>query len=100
VLYYVIFDPDDLLGHGVLRAFVLSRGKYESLEGNWFPEIGLGLSLWTGVFEGQQQTWLRWCDKDGHVIPTGAERVERLAAQLRALGWSLKLDEDVVAVGR
>ena len=86
VLYYVIFDPDDLLGHGVLRAFVLSRGKYESLEGNWFPEVGLGATLWTGAFEGQQQTWLRWCDKDGRVIPTGAERAERLAAQLRALG--------------
>jgi hypothetical protein len=93
VLYYVIFDPDDLLGHGVLRAFVLSRGKYESLQGNWFPEIGLGLTLWTDTFEGQQQTWLRWCDKDRRVIPTGAERAERdaeraerLAAQLRALG--------------
>lgn len=93
VLYYAVFDPDDLLGHGVLRTFVLSRGKYESLEANWFPEVGLGLVLWAGTFEGQQQTWLRWCDKDGRVIPTGAERAERLAeraerlaAQLRALG--------------
>jgi hypothetical protein len=48
-----------------------------------FPDVGLGLVLWTGTFEGQQQTWLRRCDKDGRVIPTGAER---LAAQLRALG--------------
>ena len=93
VLYYVVFDPDDLLGHGVLRAFVLARGKYEPLDAKWFPDVGLGLVLWTGPFEGQQQTWLRWCDKDGRVIPTGAERAEReaaraerLAAQLRALG--------------
>jgi hypothetical protein len=86
VLYYVIFDPDDLLGHGVLRAFVLARGKYEQLDAKWFPDVGLGLVLWTGTFEGQQQTWLRWCDKDGRVMPTGAERAERLAAQLRALG--------------
>jgi Uma2 family endonuclease len=86
VLYYVIFDPDDLLENGVLRTFVLSRGKYESIDAKWFPEVGLGVVLWTGTFEGQQQTWLRWCDKDGRVIPTGAERAERLAAQLRALG--------------
>ncbi len=81
VLFYVIFDPDDLLRHGVLRAFVLSRGKYESLDANWFPEVGLGLVLWRGTFEGQQQTWLRWCDREGRVIPTGAERAARLAAQ-------------------
>jgi Uma2 family endonuclease len=93
LLYYVIFDPDDLLGNGVLRAFVLSRGKYEPIDAKWLPDVGLGLVLWTGTFEGQQQTWLRWCDKDGRVIPTGAERAERLAdraerlaAQLRALG--------------
>jgi hypothetical protein len=37
--------------------------------------------------------WLRWCDQEGNVIPTGAElaeaeraRAERLAARLRALG--------------
>ncbi len=93
VLYYAIFDPDDLLKHGTLRAFVLSRGAYEAIDPRWFPVVGLGLLLWTGAFEGQQQTWLRWCDKDGRPIPTGAERArreseraERLAAQLRALG--------------
>jgi Uma2 family endonuclease len=86
VLYYVIFDPDDLLENGVLRTFVLARGKYEPIDAKWFPDVGLGLVEWTGTFEGQQQTWLRWCDKEGRAIPTGAERAERLAAQLRALG--------------
>src|SRR5581483_2428432 len=32
VLYYAIFDPDDLLKHGILRTFVLSRGKYEAID--------------------------------------------------------------------
>ena len=87
------FRPRRLAGARHPARLVLSRGKYESLEANWFPEVGLGLVLWTGTFEAQQQTWLRWCDKDGRVIPTGAERAERLAAraerlaaQLRALG--------------
>src|SRR5207244_1154321 len=97
---YVLFDPQELLGHGVLRAFGLHRGRYQPAEPGWFPEVGLGLRLWTGLYAAHQQTWLRWCERDGRVIPTGAERAEeerrradeaqekvrRLAAQLRALG--------------
>jgi len=64
------------------------------------PGVGLGLTLWQGEYEGVEALWLRWCDLEGRVIPTGAERAEqerqraeqerqraeRLAAQLRALG--------------
>jgi hypothetical protein len=106
-LFYVIYDPNDLLQGGVLRAYVLQRGKYEPVDPHWFPEVGLGLTLWEGTFEGTHETWLRWCDPEGRVIPTGAERadderrradeerrradaagdkLQRLAAQLRALG--------------
>jgi ribosomal protein L14E/L6E/L27E len=56
--------------------------------------------LWEGEYEGVKAVWLRWCDQEGIVIPTGAElaeaerqraeaeraRAERLAARLRALG--------------
>ena len=100
LLYYVIWDPDDLLGGGVLRAFVLQHGQYAPIEPGWLPQVGLGLTLWPGTFEGQTETWLRWCHRDGHVIPTGAEQAEeerrradqaedtvrRLEEQLRALG--------------
>src|SRR5262249_39810840 len=85
-LFYIIYDPDNLLKGGVLRAFVLQRDQYEAVDTGWLPEIGLGLTLWQGTFEGQHQTWLRWCDQEGQVIPTGAERAEKLAEQLRALG--------------
>ncbi len=63
-----------------------SRPSPLLVEAQWFPEVGLGLRLWEGSFEGRPGTWLRWCGRDGQVIPTGAERAERLAAQLRALG--------------
>jgi hypothetical protein len=60
----------------------------------------VGLCLWEGVYEGKRDVWLRWCNTDGEIIPTGAERAEQvrlakeaalqraehLAAQLRALG--------------
>jgi Uma2 family endonuclease len=114
VLYYVIYDPDNLLGGGVLRAYGLRDGEYQPIDPRWLPKVKLGLVQWEGTFEGEQQTWLRWCDREGKVILTGAERAEeerrradderrradderrradevteklnRLAAQLQALG--------------
>jgi Uma2 family endonuclease len=86
LLFYVIFDPQNLLNGGVLRAYELRRASYEPTDPRWFHEIGLGLTLWDGEYRGLTATWLRWCDQEGKVIPTGAERAERLAAQLRALG--------------
>jgi hypothetical protein len=44
-------------------------------------------------FEGVDGRWLRWCDVNGVIVPTGEERAEqergraeKLAAKLRALG--------------
>jgi hypothetical protein len=55
--------------------------------------IGLGLTIWEGEFEGITCHWLRWCDQDGKLIPTGKEgrlaeaaRADKLAAKLRELG--------------
>jgi hypothetical protein len=92
VVFFVVFDPDNLLGRGVLRAFALTRGRYVPVESSWFEEVGLGLTLWTGSYARAKSVWLRWCDAKGQVIPTATERfedikrAERLAAQLRALG--------------
>jgi hypothetical protein len=93
VLYYVIFDPQNRLGEGVLRAFALRDGQYEPIEPAWLPAVGLGLTLWEGTFEGRRTRWLRWCRQDGQVIPTGRERAEqereareRLEARLREAG--------------
>ena len=69
-----------------MRAWGLVRHRYAAVEPRWFEEIGLGLILWTGTFEHWERSWLRWCDQAGVVIPTGAERAERMEAQLRALG--------------
>jgi hypothetical protein len=91
--YYVIYDPDQRLKEGVLRAFELSRKSYKPTDPKYFEGVGLGLVLWRGTYQGVEETWLRWCDKEGRVIATGAERAEaaearvaRLAEQLRKLG--------------
>jgi len=129
--YYVVFDPlRQIQGEGemngaLLRVWSISGRRYEEVtptEGVsdigqqvWLEEVGLGLTLWSGQFEETvTRLWLRWCDRDGQVIPTGAElaeterqgreaerqrakmerqareverqRAERLAERLRAMG--------------
>jgi Uma2 family endonuclease len=92
--YYVIFDPETLLGSEMLRAYRLEGLAFHRLdEPVWFSEVGLGLRMWQGRYEEHEDTWLRWVDAEGQVIPTGAERAEserqradRLAEQLRQLG--------------
>lgn len=108
VPYYAVFDPlrqlqkPDEMNGSVLKVWALSVGRYTELPPSqvfWFETVGLGLTLWDGVFEGQQDSWLRWCRQDGRVIPTGKERAdqsqqktERLAERLRQMG----VDPDAV----
>ena len=96
VTYYVIFDPLEQVQAGMLRAYELSAtGVYVERSPDFLPAVALGLRLWWGVFEGHEETWLRWYDAAGALILTGEERAERaesraerLAAQLRAHGIS------------
>ncbi|NJR63762.1 MAG: Uma2 family endonuclease [Cyanobacteria bacterium CRU_2_1] len=101
--YYVVFDPlkqiqgEAEMNRGLLRVWANSVGRYVELtpaqgisevgQSVWLEEVGLGLTLWSGQFEEEvTRLWLRWCDREGQVIPTGAERADRLAERLRALG--------------
>jgi Uma2 family endonuclease len=111
---YFLFDPQRLLGEEALRCYELRGRTYAPCAESWLGDIGLGVRLWDGEYEGVKAVWLRWCDQEGNVIPTGAElaeaeraraeaerqraeeeqrraeaeraRAERLAARLRALG--------------
>jgi hypothetical protein len=100
VPYYAVFDPleqlqgPDEMNGSLLRVWVLTAGRYRELDPPiWLETVGLGLTLWDGAFEGVTGQWLRWCNRDGKVIPTGAEsrdlerqRAERLAERLRSMG--------------
>ena len=80
--------------------FGLHEGQYVPLAEPWLEQVGLGLTLWEGTFEGLATTWLRWCDRKGNLLPTGAEqaaqerlraeqaeaKAAKLAARLRELG--------------
>lgn len=122
--YYVVFDPlqqiqgENEMNGALLRVWSNSAGRYLELtpqqglsevgQSVWLEEVDLGLTLWSGQFEEEvTRLWLRWCDRNGQVIPTGAEgreierqgreierqgreverqRAERLAERLRAMG--------------
>jgi Uma2 family endonuclease len=82
VPYYVVWDPENHLDKGRLVAFRLHGQTYEPLSNPWFEEVGLGLRIWRGSFEGKEAEWLRWCDDRAEVIATGSEAKD--AALLRA----------------
>jgi hypothetical protein len=74
VKYYVIYDPTHQILPDVLTIYHLRDFEYEKQESTRFPSLNLGLTLWEGSFEGKQETWLRWTDEAGQIIPTGKER--------------------------
>ena len=79
VSYYVIFDPWRLLSDRVLRIHQfagVSQGYIEQV-GGLLDTVGLGLSLWQGQYEDMEALWLRWTDREGRLIPTGAEAAEQ-----------------------
>jgi Uma2 family endonuclease len=101
VPYYVVFDPleqiqdEANLNGALLRVWTIAAGRYTELtpaaglreagQFVWLEEAGIGLMLWEGQFEEDvSRLWLRWCDRDGSPIPTGAEgmAVERLRADI------------------
>lgn len=103
VRYYAVSDPlrqiqgQDEMNGALLRVWSISPDGYVELTSSegireigqtvWLNGSGIGLTLWEGQFEEDvTRLWLRWCDRDGQIIPTGAERADRLADRLRAMG--------------
>jgi sRNA-binding protein len=73
-----------LLGEEALRCYELRGRTYAPCAENWLEDIGLGVRLWEGEYEGVKAVWLRWCDREGNVIPTGAELAEAERARAEA----------------
>ena len=48
--------------------------------------MNLFLGQWQGTRENRTGYWLRWWNENGELLLWGAEKAERLAAQLRAVG--------------
>ena len=77
--YYVIFDPFHFLSSRAIRIFQLNALNYVERVDRAFSDLGLGLTLWDGTFDGMEGNWLRWTDADGALLETGLERSAREA---------------------
>jgi len=85
--YYIIHDPRNVLKKGVLRLYELQTGgAYKSVDTNWLSLVNLGITLWHGIYEGMEATWLRWCNKQGQLLLNGQEKAdqEHVRAELAA----------------
>ncbi len=92
--YYVIFDPWRRLSERVLRIhqFHGKTSGYVEQIGGLLEDVGLGLTLWQGEYEGTAGLWLRWTTHDGQLIPTGWELAQR--AEQRATAAEQDLDQE------
>lgn len=107
VPYYVLYSRYS----NEFQVFGRVSGTYQKLllsdQRLWLPDVGIGLGVWSGDYEGINGNWLRWYSQDGQWIPCHREaivvateranqalqlasaaqcRAEKLAAKLRALG--------------
>jgi Uma2 family endonuclease len=91
VPYYGVFDRYA----SRFRLFKLEGRHYREilLEENafWFEELGLGLGIWEGKYQGKDHKWLRWYDGSGRWILTESEG--RMAAEELAAREMRRADE-------
>ncbi len=75
--YYVIFDPLGELMPEMLTIYRWNDFKFERQPSSQFSPLGIGLTLWEGLYEEKHDTWLRWVDANGQLILTGKERADQ-----------------------
>jgi light-regulated signal transduction histidine kinase (bacteriophytochrome) len=46
-------------------------------KGGEMPELGLGFTLWEGIFQDLEERWLRFVGREDTLILTGAERADQ-----------------------
>ncbi|MBD2493532.1 Uma2 family endonuclease [Nostoc sp. FACHB-280] len=83
VLYYVIYKPLRKK-KPPLEVYQLQDGEYFLIPGNpvWLPEIGLGIGLERGIYQGLAREWLYWYNEEGQKLPTPEERIYEIEEQL------------------
>lgn len=73
VTYRVVYDPCGLLAAQPVTVFERQNDHLTARPDTQLPHLGLGLTMWHGTFEGRTDTWLRWTDAQGNILPTGDE---------------------------
>jgi len=76
IWYYIVYDPQQILFKESLRVYELTAGGYIPKADRKLVHLNLGVTLWEGEYENSMHRWLRWCDENGDMIPTGKERAD------------------------
>lgn len=82
--YYIVYDPGQYITQEPLRIFTRQGVHFIEVKDRWLAPLGLGVMLWEGEYEGTHGIWLRWCDQQGNLLPTGQEALAAQARQLAA----------------
>lgn len=101
ILYYIVYHPTRRRKPR-LEGYKLVNGEYQPLQGNpiWLAEVGLGIGMERGTYQGINREWLYWYNQQGERLLTPEEqakqaqqraqqaqqRAELLAERLRAMG--------------
>ncbi|NEN89217.1 MAG: Uma2 family endonuclease [Okeania sp. SIO3H1] len=77
ISYYGVY----IIKSNQLEMYCFGNGGYKKMSpnerGHYFIEpLGVELGIWHGSYQNQTLSWLRWWDKDGNLLLTGAERAE------------------------
>lgn len=96
VPYYVTYSRYS----NQMRCFCLVEGRYAEVKLNasdprfYLEDLGVGLGLWQGEYQGITRPWLRWFDQDGNWLLTEAEseRQQRLDLLKRLEQAGIDLD--------
>jgi Uma2 family endonuclease len=83
VTYYAVYDPFRCIGKPELRLYHLVDGRYVDMTPSSFmTEVGLGLIVWEGSFEGVASRWLRFLDREGKMLPTADEATQNASLEI------------------
>jgi Uma2 family endonuclease len=87
VLYYVVYNPGRRR-KARFEVYKLVNGEYQLLAGNpvWLSEVGLGIGVERGTYQGIPREWLYWYNEQEKRLLTPEERAVKLAEKLRDLG--------------
>lgn len=82
---YFCYDPETKTVEG----WELVGGHYQDLQPNehgrlWCSQLGLWVGPWVGTFARRQETWVRFYDNDGRVVPTQEEAEQQRADAMQA----------------
>ncbi len=82
--YYIVYEPEGFISQTPLRIFTRNSLHFVEVTDTWLSQVGLGVTMWEGEYEGTHGVWLRWCDQQGNLLPTGQEALAAQARQLAA----------------